>query len=159
VSIEGILPCDHWYSWFKEGRMHRTSTRPALALIQVLLAGCGGSSGDVAPSAPTAPIATIDEPTTLDLYPNESSDNPARLTVMVTAVGSVPVSMPLGFDTGSAGITLYAPSIWFLSRPSRAGLALRALQGQLWCRVRSNLRVDFRPARPPTLAPAMWSVY
>jgi hypothetical protein len=31
---------------------------------------------------------------------------------MVTSVGTVPVSMPLGFDTGSAGVTLYAESIF-----------------------------------------------
>jgi hypothetical protein len=92
--------------------MHRTSTRLGLFLGYVLLAACGGSSGSSAPSSPPVPITTINAPTTVDLYPNESSDNPARLTVMVTAVGSVPVSMPLGFDTGSAGITLYAPSIF-----------------------------------------------
>jgi hypothetical protein len=92
--------------------MHRTSTRLGLFLGCVLLAACGGSSGNSAPSPPPAPITTIDEPTTVDLYPNESSVNPARLTVMVTAVGFVPVSMPIGFDTGSAGITLYAPSIF-----------------------------------------------
>jgi hypothetical protein len=32
--------------------------------------------------------------------------------MMVTAVGSLPVSIPLVFDTRSAGITLYAPSIF-----------------------------------------------
>jgi hypothetical protein len=46
------------------------------------------------------------------LYPNQSSSQAALLTVMVTAVGRVPVSMPLGFDTGSAGVTLYAESIF-----------------------------------------------
>jgi hypothetical protein len=92
--------------------MHRISTRLGLALGYALLAACGGSSGGSEPSRPAVPITTIDEPSSLDLYPNGSSDNPARLTVMVTAVGSVPVSMPLGFDTGSAGITLYAPSIF-----------------------------------------------
>jgi hypothetical protein len=92
--------------------MHRTSTGVGLVLGYALLAACGGSSGDSASTPPPAPITTIDEPTSVDLYPNESSVNPARLTVMVTAVGSVPVSMPLGFDTGSAGITLYAPSIF-----------------------------------------------
>jgi hypothetical protein len=92
--------------------MHRTSAGLGLALGCLLLAACGGSSGGSAPTPSAVPITTIDEPLTLQLYPNESSDNPARLTVMVTAVGSVPVSMPLGFDTGSAGITLYAPSIF-----------------------------------------------
>ncbi len=92
--------------------MHRTSTPLGLALVSLLLAACGGSSGGsaLAPTAP--PITTIDKPTTVDLYPNGSTENPARLTVMVTAVGSVAVSMPLAFDTGSAGITLYAPSIF-----------------------------------------------
>jgi hypothetical protein len=92
--------------------MHRTSPRLGLALGYTLLAACGGSSGSSEPSRQAAPITAIDQPLTLDLYPNGSSDDPARLSVMVTAVGSVPVSMPLGFDTGSAGITLYAPSIF-----------------------------------------------
>jgi hypothetical protein len=80
----------------------------ALALANAFLAACGGSSM----GSSAAPITTIDAPTAIELYPNESSENPARLTVMVTAVGTTPVSMPLGFDTGSAGITLYAPSIF-----------------------------------------------
>jgi hypothetical protein len=92
--------------------MRRTSTRLGVVLVHALLAACGGSSGGLAPVEPSAPTTTIDQPTTLDLYPNESSENPARLTVIVTAVGSLAVSMPLGFDTGSAGITLYAPSIF-----------------------------------------------
>jgi hypothetical protein len=92
--------------------VHLTPARLGLALVNALLVACGDSSGDSAPVAPVAPITTIEAPVTLDLYPNESSENPARLTVMVTGVGSVPVSMPLGFDTGSAGITLYAPSIF-----------------------------------------------
>jgi hypothetical protein len=89
--------------------MYLTPARLGLALVNALLVACGDSSGN---SAPAAPITTTGAPMTLDLYPNESSENPARLTVMITAVGSVPVSMPLGFDTGSAGITLYAPSIF-----------------------------------------------
>jgi len=40
---------------------------------------------------------------------------------MVTSVGSVPVSMPLGFDSGSAGVTLYAQSIFPASMVSASG--------------------------------------
>jgi hypothetical protein len=40
---------------------------------------------------------------------------------MVTSVGNVPVSMSLGFDTGSAGVTLYAQSIFPASMVSESG--------------------------------------
>jgi len=110
--------------------MHRSPFRVALALASSLLVACGGSSGGPS-AAPMAPIATIDVPTTIDLYPNESSENPARLTVMVTAVGSTPVSMPLGFDTGSAGITLYAPSIFPASMLGANGFIFPAGETQM----------------------------
>jgi hypothetical protein len=117
--------------WFKEGRMHRTSARLGLALAYPLLAACGGSSGSSAPTPPDPPITTIKEPLTLDLYPNGSSENPARLTVMVTAVGSVPVAMPLGFDTGSAGITLYAPSVFPVSMLGAGGFIFPSGETQM----------------------------
>jgi hypothetical protein len=50
----------------------------------------------------------------------------ARLYVMVTAVGSTAVSMPLIFDTGSAGITLYAPTIFPSSMVSSSGFTFPA---------------------------------
>ncbi len=111
--------------------MHRTSIPLGLAVVFLLLAACGSSTGSSA-STPTAPpITTIDEPTTVDLYPNGSSENPARLTVMVTAVGSVAVSMPLGFDTGSAGITLYAPSIFPASMLGATGFIFPSGETQM----------------------------
>jgi hypothetical protein len=108
--------------------MHRISIRLSLVLINALLVACGGSSNG-SKSAP--PIETIDAPTAIDLYPNQSSENPARLTVMVTAVGSTPVSMPLGFDTGSAGITLYAPSIFPASMLGANGFIFPSGQTQM----------------------------
>jgi len=107
--------------------MHRIPTRLGLALANAILVACGGSAGD----SPPAPITTIDAPTAIDLYPNESSENPARLTVMVTAVGSTPVSMPLGFDTGSAGITLYAPSIFPASMLGANGFIFPSAETQM----------------------------
>lgn len=111
--------------------MHRALIPPGIAVVSLLLAACGGSAGGSA-STPTAPpITTIDKPTTLDLYPNGSSGNPARLTVMVTAVGSAAVSMPLAFDTGSAGITLYAPSIFPASMLGATGFIFPSGESQM----------------------------
>jgi hypothetical protein len=47
---------------------------------------------------------------------------------MVTAVGTTTVGMPLAFDTGSAGITLYAPDIFPSSMVSSGGFAFAAGQ-------------------------------
>ena len=47
---------------------------------------------------------------------------------MVTSVGTVPVTMPLGFDTGSAGVTLYAESIFPSSMVTSAGFIFPAGQ-------------------------------
>jgi hypothetical protein len=56
-------------------------------------------------------LATIQQPTTVNLYPSTSSSDGNRLFIKITAVSTTAVSMPLAFDTGSAGITLYAPDI------------------------------------------------
>ena len=50
---------------------------------------------------------------------------------MVTAVGSVAVSMPLAFDTGSAGITLYAPSIFPASMLGATGFIFPSGERQM----------------------------
>lgn len=47
---------------------------------------------------------------------------------MVTQVGTVPVNMPLGFDTGSAGVTLYAQSIFAASMVTTSGFIFPAGQ-------------------------------
>jgi hypothetical protein len=47
---------------------------------------------------------------------------------MVTSVGSVPVRMPLGFDSGSAGVTLYAQSIFPASMVADSGFVFPAGQ-------------------------------
>lgn len=86
-------------------------TRPALAALLLCLAACNDYSGPYRyppPNQPSFPNGTIQQPTTINLYPSRDGN---RLYVMVTAVGSQTVSMPLAFDTGSAGITLYAPAM------------------------------------------------
>jgi hypothetical protein len=61
----------------------------------------------------TSPIATVSAPLAMNLYAVDgTSNNPARLFIFVTAVGSQNVQMPLAFDTGSSGITLNALAIF-----------------------------------------------
>ncbi len=107
-----------------EGRGHRVARWMSLALSVFCLAGCGGSdgSGVVSPPASTQPT-TVESPTSINLYPHESSTEDPLFTLMVTSVGSVPVRMPLGFDSGSAGVTLFAQSIFPASMVSAAGFA------------------------------------
>jgi len=106
-----------------------------LALIVSLalcLTACGGSSSSTSlPGGSTPPPAsqtTINQPTTINLYPHQSSTEEPIFTVMATAVGSVTVSMPLGFDSGSAGVTLYAQSIFPASMVSASGFVFAAGQ-------------------------------
>jgi len=93
------------------------------ASLLLTLSACGG--GDSAGAGNSAPVSTagttIAQPTVLNLYPNQSSVSDPEFTVFVTSVGSVPVRMPLGFDTGSAGVTLYAPSIFPASMVTSSG--------------------------------------
>jgi len=88
-------------------------------LLGAILGGCGGSSSSAPAVKPV--IGPIEQPVVINLYPNQSATTVARLVVMATAVGTVPVSMPLIFDTGSAGVTLYAPSIFPSSMVTAAG--------------------------------------
>lgn len=97
------------------------------ALAAVALGACGGSSSDSAVTPPPA-VTQINQPVTLNLYPNSTSTVPARLGVFVTAVGSASVNMPLIFDTGSAGVTLYAPDIFPASMVTSAGFVFPAGQ-------------------------------
>jgi hypothetical protein len=84
----------------------------------VSVSGCGSS--DDTPT--TAPVTQISHPTPMNLYAvDETADNPARLFVLVTAVGAQSVRMPLAFDTGSAGITLNALAIFPSSIVTSAG--------------------------------------
>jgi hypothetical protein len=83
----------------------------AAILLAAILAACGGGSTDSSPTVnPTN--GPIQKPVTLNLYPNRSATTVPRLTVMVTSVGSAAVEIPAVFDTGSAGVTLYAPNIF-----------------------------------------------
>lgn len=102
--------------------MKHAWTGPACAgLFTLVLAACGGSSA----TSSSAPM-TISQPTTLNLYPNQSSNNAGRLTIMATAIGSLPVNLPVKFDTGSAGVTLYAPSVFPSSMVTNSGFIFPA---------------------------------
>jgi hypothetical protein len=103
-----------------DGRRRRDSGAVVLAagLMAATLAGCGGSSA----APPVHQVSgTIEEPVVMNLYPSQAAGSVPRLVVRATAVGSVAVSMPLIFDTGSAGVTLYAPSIFPASMVTAAG--------------------------------------
>jgi hypothetical protein len=93
--------------------------RFAAALLLVQLYACGGSNSSG--SAPPPPSGILQHPTPINLYPSTSSADGNRLFIMVTGVGTTAVSMPLAFDTGSAGITLYAPDIFPSSMVSGSG--------------------------------------
>jgi hypothetical protein len=84
-----------------------------LAFVACFLSACGGSSTQTpAPIPPPPPSPSVLRgPTVINLYPDASSSDGTRLFVFVTAVGSLSFNapLPLAFDTGSSGITLYAP--------------------------------------------------
>jgi hypothetical protein len=97
------------------------------ALTTLWIAACGGSGSD--DSGPPPPLnGPITQPTVLNLYPNQYTGRDALFTVLVTSVGTVSVSMPLGFDTGSAGVTLYAESIFPASMVTASGFIFPAGQ-------------------------------
>lgn len=110
---------------------------PLIAALAVAccLAGCGGSSGsglDSTPPMRSAPQPTpITKPTTINLYPSESTTAAPLLRVMVSSVGGVTANMALGFDTGSAGVTLYAQSIFPASMVSSSGFVFPAGQSSI----------------------------
>jgi hypothetical protein len=89
------------------------------ALLLAQLCACGGSNSSG--GAPPPPSGILQQPTPINLYPSASSADGNRLFIMVTAVGTNAVSMPLAFDTGSAGITLYAPDIFPSSMVDSSG--------------------------------------
>ena len=101
----------------------------ASLLLVLLLTACGGgaSTGSSAPPTPGAAAARI------NLYP--SANDGRRLWLMVTQVGSLtvgaPGGMPVGFDTGSAGLTLYAPDIFPASMLNSTGFVFPAGQDTL----------------------------
>ncbi len=99
-------------------RRARVTVLAPAALLAAILAGCGGGSSTPAPVEPKGPIA---QPVVINLYPNQSSNGPPRIAVLVSSVGTTPVSMPLLFDTGSAGVTLYAPGLFPASMVTATG--------------------------------------
>jgi hypothetical protein len=99
----------------------------AAGLIAAALCSCGGSSS----SGSSVVDSVIEQPIVMNLYPSQAASSVPRLVVMATAVGSVAVSMPLIFDTGSAGVTLYAPSIFPASMVTGAGFVFPSGQSSL----------------------------
>jgi hypothetical protein len=99
------------------GWVHRLTA----AIVVTHLHGCGGSNSSAPAAAPQPALAAIQQPTTANLYPSTSSSDGNRLFIKVTAVGTTAVSMSLAFDTGSAGITLYAPDIFPSNMVSSGG--------------------------------------
>jgi hypothetical protein len=105
------------------------------ALAAACLAACGSSgsgSDSTPPPTSSAPQpSTITKPTTINLYPSQSASSAPLLRVMVTSVGGVTANMALGFDTGSAGVTLYAQSIFPASMVSASGFVFPAGQSSI----------------------------
>src|SRR5579863_3782526 len=87
-------------------RTARRAVWPTL-IVLICVSACGSAShpGNTPPSS-------LSSPATINLYPVRSIHDQNRLFVFVTAVGTTSVRMPLAFDTGSAGLTLYAPDIF-----------------------------------------------
>jgi hypothetical protein len=102
---------------------------PAAIVLAVMLDACGGSSSNSNP--PVSPAGVVESPVTLNLYPNQSATTVPRITVMVTTVGSANVNIPAVFDTGSAGVTLYAPNIFPSSMVTANGFVFAAGQTSL----------------------------
>lgn len=107
----------------------RTRVVSAALALAVVLDACGGSSSNSNP--PVSPAGAVEKPVTLNLYPNQSATTVPRITVMVTAVGSATVNIPAVFDTGSAGVTLYAPNIFPSSMVTASGFVFAEGQTSL----------------------------
>lgn len=83
-------------------------------LVAALPAGCGNS--EIPAAGP------LSQPTVISLYPVDSTpQNPARLYVLIQAVGQQSVRLPLAFDTGSSGITINALSFFPVSVVTPSG--------------------------------------
>lgn len=111
--------------------MQGGTCRLSVAFTLLLLGGCSGGGGGGALVVPPPHSDTIQEPTVMNLYPSTSSVDGARLFVIVTSVGTTTVSMPLAFDTGSAGITLYAPDIFPSSMVTEGGFTFAPGQSSI----------------------------
>ena len=114
------------FPYFGCGHLACVPAQLAAILLASILGGCGGSSSSA--PAVNAVSGVVDKPVVINLYPNQSPSAAPRLVVMATSIGSTPVSMPLIFDTGSAGVTLYAPSIFPASIVTSAGFVFPAGQ-------------------------------
>jgi hypothetical protein len=85
----------------------------ALTCFFYAACGSGSSAGSNSPgSAASLTTSVVQSPVAMDVYPVSSTIEGNRLFVTITGVGNTNVSLPVAFDTGSAGLTLYAPNIF-----------------------------------------------
>ena len=105
--------------WFGRAAGLRRVWRCTLAgYAALMVAGCGGSDGSAATTSPS----TVASPAVINLYPVAgSSGTGAVLYVLVKAVGDHSGTFPMLFDTGSAGITINALSIFPSSMVTSSG--------------------------------------
>jgi hypothetical protein len=99
---------------FTVGLRATVGVMAALALVH-----CGSSNSPLNGPQP----GLVDKPTAINLIPVQSGTYENRLIVMVTGVGGGSVHMPLAFDTGSAGISLYALDVLPPSIVTSAGFS------------------------------------
>jgi hypothetical protein len=111
--------------WFRRltelGRIWQCTLAGCAALV---IAGCGGSGGSDGSAASSPSPSTVASPAVINLYPvaaTSSGSSGATLYVLVNAVGEHTGTFPLVFDTGSAGITLNALSIFPSSMVTSSG--------------------------------------
>jgi hypothetical protein len=90
--------------------------------LGILLSGCGQ----------TWQAGSVSRPTMMNLYPVAATpENPARLFILVQGVGAQSVRLPLAFDTGSAGLTLNALSIFPSSMVTSSGFVFASSETTL----------------------------
>lgn len=85
-----------------------------LFLVACCSSACGGASTQAPAPVPAPPPSpsVLQAPTVINLYPDGSPSDGTRLFVFISAVGSFSFNapLPLAFDTGSSGMTLFAPN-------------------------------------------------
>ena len=91
----------------------------------------GSSSSDASIPAPVNQdtlAATIFSPVTLNIYPGTASGGAGRIYIKTAKVGNITVALPMLFDTGSAGVTLNALSIFPTSVVDASGFKFKTGQ-------------------------------
>ena len=99
-------------------RLRRVSAVARVAL-QLFIGGVGGAMASFA----VAEGNLVQKPTVMNLYPDGSATDQARLFILITSVGAHRFASPepLAFDTGSPGVTVYAQDVFPPDTVSFAG--------------------------------------